>query len=114
MATKIIAMGIECKSYVEAAKILGCSPDSIWQAVNKNRRDIHGKPFWFPGEMETIPIKRWQGPKARHCIIDGIEYESIRGATEELHLNKRSLRAALDMRDFYKGLSVSWVDREEE
>jgi NUMOD1 domain len=109
----IIAMGIECKSYRSAARILGCSDRTVVSAVKHNRRSIKGKAFWFSGEEPAKAIKGRLGRPGRHCIIDGIEYDSIGDAVKKLGFNKRSLRAALDMRDHYKGHSVNWVYEEE-
>ena len=116
----IIAMGIRCKSYAGASRVLGCTKDAVSHAVRTNRRSIKGKPFWFPWEKApekpkpaTPKIKRRPGRKGRHCIIDDIEYDSIQDAYLQLGFNKQSLRSALDTRDYYKGHSIMWANQED-
>jgi len=102
-------MGYKCRSYTEAAKILKCSVFAITKAVERNRRSIKGKAFWFEGEEEPdIAL----GKEGRACIIDGIRYESVGIGARQVESKACALRLALNTKDTFKGHSIEWVDEE--
>jgi hypothetical protein len=107
LSIKIIANGYECETYTRAAKILGCSVYAITQAVNRGRRVIKGKKFWFEGEQEP---EMTLGLPGRPCIVDGVRYESVGIAARVVKSKPCALRLALNTKDMFKGYSVSWVD----
>lgn len=110
MSHCIIADGHKCNSYLQAAKVLGCSQNAITNAVRANRRSIKGKVFWFEGEEEQPPVL---GKSGTPCIVDDTRYESVGIAARTLNSKPSALRLALNMKDTFKGHSISWVEEEE-